>query len=102
MVASEQLDQIRANAALVVSQLRPLSGFDFGLDERSVAWVEGFIERQRARGAADGLADVLGSYLGEAIIAAGGGADSTTATSPTPLRTSASRSGRGSTAGSRS
>ena len=74
LVVGEELRQIRANADLVVSQFRPLSGFDFGFDDRSVAWVEGFIERQRARGAADGLADVLGSYLGEAIISAAGGA----------------------------
>jgi hypothetical protein len=38
-----------------------------------VAWVEGFIERQRVRVAGDGLVDVLGSYLGEAIIAAAHG-----------------------------
>jgi hypothetical protein len=74
LVVGEELRQIRANAALAVSQLGPLSGFDFGFDHRSVAWVEGFIERQRVRGAADGLVDVLGCYLGEALISAAGGA----------------------------
>jgi hypothetical protein len=73
-VAGEELRQIRANAALAVSKFGPLSGFDFGFDHRSVAWVEGFIERQRARGAADGLVDVLGCYLGQAIISSVGGA----------------------------
>ena len=33
--------------------------FEFGLDEKSVAWVEGFLERQRAGGAA-GVASGLG------------------------------------------
>lgn len=42
LVVGEELRQIRANVALVVSQFRPLSGFDFGYDQTSVAWVEGF------------------------------------------------------------
>lgn len=70
-----RLEMIKSNAAFVIAELGPLSGFDFGLDRASVAWVEGFIERQR--GAADGpesnIVSVLGSYLGEAIIAAAGG-----------------------------
>lgn len=71
---AELLDRIRANAALVVSEFGPLSGFEFGLDEKSVAWVEGFLERQRAGGQpAERFVSVLGSYLGEAIIAATGG-----------------------------
>lgn len=72
-------EQARANARLVVRQLGPLSGIDFGLNRESVEWVEGFIERQRARPDFDadsvgGLVDTLGSFLGECIAANTGGA----------------------------
>jgi hypothetical protein len=74
-----RLAMIRANAALVVDELGPISGiagFDFGPE--SVAWVDGYIERQRQRmtdpNAVSSLVSVLGSYLGEAIIQAAGGA----------------------------
>lgn len=71
----ERLAAIKANAALVIETLRPLSKIDFGYNQASVAWVDGFIERQRARpGMSKGkMPDVLGSYLGEAIIARTGG-----------------------------
>jgi hypothetical protein len=71
-------DKIRQNAELVVGQMRPLSGFDFGYDAPSVAWLDGYIERQRERAdltpeLVDGLVNVLGSYLGECIIRCHGG-----------------------------
>ena len=70
---------IRGNAALVLGELGPISGIeDFGLGPESVAWVDGYIERQRGRmddaNAVSSLVSVLGSYLGEAIIKAAGGA----------------------------
>jgi hypothetical protein len=80
LAAVEQYEeQARANARLVVRQLGPLSGIDFGLNRESVEWVEGFIERQRARPDFDadsvgGLVDTLGSFLGECIAANTGGA----------------------------
>lgn len=65
---------IRENTAVALRELKKVSGREFGLDRDSVAWVEDFIERQRkayadenARGA---IVSVLGSYLGEAIVAA--------------------------------
>jgi hypothetical protein len=74
-----RLVMIRGNAALVVDELGPISGldpFDYGPD--SVAWVDGYIERQRQRmddpEAVSSLVSVLGSYLGEAVIKAAGGA----------------------------
>lgn len=72
-------EQIRANVRLVVRELGPQSGIDFGLNRESVEWVEGFIERQRARpdfdgGSVDGLVNTLGSFLGECIAAQTGGA----------------------------
>jgi len=69
---------IRGNAALVLDELGPVSGLEFGYDAQSIAWVDGYIERQRERFAgtdeAARLVSVLGSYLGEAIIDAAGGA----------------------------
>lgn len=73
----ERLAQIRANAAFAVEEFRGLCGAAFGFDAPSVAWVEGYIERMRVRygddGVPGGLVSVLGSYLGEAIIASAGG-----------------------------
>lgn len=71
----QRLIGIKANAALVISTLGPLSQIDFGYDRASVAWVDGFIERQRVReGSVKGkMPGVLGSHLGEAIIARAGG-----------------------------
>lgn len=53
-------------------------GFTFGYDLQSVAWLDGYIERQRARAeitakVVDGLVNTLGSYLGECIIHSYGG-----------------------------
>ncbi len=69
---------IKENAALTIRTLRLCCPIDFGLNAESVVWVEGFIERQRARPDFDGpladrLTDVLGSFLGECMIAAYGG-----------------------------
>lgn len=55
-----------------------VSGSDFGYDAQSVAWLDGYIERQRVRAditpqTIDGLVNVFGSYLGECIIACYGG-----------------------------
>jgi len=72
-IDAERLRMIRENAAFAISELGKLAGIDFGFDRQSVAWTEGFIERQRESlegEAGEGLVNVLGSYLGEAIIAA--------------------------------
>ena len=70
-------DKLKANADLVVQQMSPTCGFPFGYDAASVKWLDGFIERQRARGLNDqkakGLMNTLGSYLGEAVIHCYGG-----------------------------
>ena len=76
-IVPEQVRMIEANAALAIQELSALSETSFGFDEEFVAWVEGFIERQREQAgpeASSGLVSVLGSYLGEAIIAATGAA----------------------------
>jgi hypothetical protein len=74
----DQIELIKKNANLVIEQFGPLTEIDFGLNRDSVEWVEGFIERQRARedfdlNNSDRLIDVLGSFLGECIIANAGG-----------------------------
>lgn len=76
-VDGERLEKIRANADFVVRQLGSMSDIEFGLDQASVGWTEGFLERQREtlpEGDGEGIVNVLGSYLGEAIIAAVPGA----------------------------
>ena len=62
----------------MIEQLTPLSGLEFGYNAESVAWVDGFIERQRNRSDIDknimaGLVKTLGSFLGECIIRCFGG-----------------------------
>lgn len=71
-------DKLRQNAELVVKQMSQLCGFEFGYDARSVAWLDGYIERQRARtdltrDLVDGLVNVFGSYLGVCVITCYGG-----------------------------
>jgi hypothetical protein len=71
----QRIEMIRANAQFAVEELGSVSGMDFGYDAASVAWTEGFIERQRGKlDPEGGIVSVLGSYLGEAIIAAVPGA----------------------------
>ncbi len=73
-------EQIRANAEMVVEQLRQISDVpNFGYNAASVAWVNDFIERQRIRPDQEGagrerLCQTLGSYLGECVIVCYGGA----------------------------
>jgi hypothetical protein len=77
-VSDERLEMIRANAELVVREMADLAGENHGYSPEGVAWVEGFIERQRPGydpQASGGLVSVLGCYLGEAIIAAVPGAE---------------------------
>src|SRR5262247_3056399 len=67
-------EQIRANAEMVVEQLRPLSNIDFGYTKESVEWLEGYIERLKSSGQFDNddnkrkLISVFGSFLGECIV----------------------------------
>jgi hypothetical protein len=74
----DDLQRLQANVQLVIAELGPTSGLDFGLNRESVKWVEGFIEGQRARPDFDAaspnrLVSVLGSFLGACIVAATNG-----------------------------
>ncbi|HKS11042.1 MAG TPA: hypothetical protein VJS13_15945 [Pyrinomonadaceae bacterium] len=72
-------EYIRANAEMVVQELRPLSGIDFGYTHESVKWLEGYIERLRTSGEFDDvetkhkLMSVFGSFLGECMVRCYGG-----------------------------
>lgn len=74
----DQREAIAANVQMAMESFSDLTDFEFGLDQRSVEWVEGFVERQRSRpdfdlAAAGGLVSVIGSYLGECVATATGG-----------------------------
>lgn len=70
----DQIQLIRKNAAFAVEEFGALTDFEFGFDRRSVEWLEGFVERQRERGGDQyNMIGIIGSFLGEAIIAAAGG-----------------------------
>jgi hypothetical protein len=69
-------DRIKVNAELVIKEMSQANGLDFGYDAQSVAWLDGYIERHRARITQDlveGLVNVFGSYLGECVISCYGG-----------------------------
>jgi hypothetical protein len=71
-------DRIKQNAELVIKQMSQTCGFGFGYDAQSVAWLDGYIERQRVRTdvtqeLVEGLVNVFGSYLGECVIKCYGG-----------------------------
>ena len=73
---TDPVEAIRANAQLVVTTMKVNSGVDLRFDAESVKWLDGYIERNRATLDADTkekLVDVLGAYLGEAMIRSYGG-----------------------------
>jgi hypothetical protein len=60
-------EKIAANAALVI---QAFSENRLGFDERSVHWIDGYIERNREfwdKDMRDSLGNTLGSFLGECI-----------------------------------
>jgi hypothetical protein len=73
----ETLSRIRTNAELAVRLSQKLCGFEFGFDQRSVEWLDGFIERLRSKPRSDEddekYVSIFGSYLGEAIVHSYGG-----------------------------
>jgi hypothetical protein len=75
---AEILGLLRANAEFVVETLTSEAGFPFAFNSRSVEWLDGYINRIRTgTWSKDQIALLFsnfGSYLGEAILAAYGGA----------------------------
>jgi hypothetical protein len=75
MDLDDQLRGIQANVDMVIEQFSQDSGIDFGLNRESVAWIDGFVERQRARLSPDefgALPSVVGCFLGACVIEATG------------------------------
>lgn len=66
---------LQHNVKLAMRALSPYVEFRFGLDRRSLVWVEGFLERQRTdpNVDADRLVPVLGSFLGQCLVEHGPG-----------------------------
>ena len=58
---------ITENSAMAMNTFSELSGTDFNYSEQSVVWLGNFINRNRSSEPGQ-LVDVIGSYLGEAII----------------------------------
>lgn len=76
----EMIENIKANAQMVVRDFGPHSGVaEFGYNRESVEYLEGMLERMRQRGVFEDeeervhMAGVFGSFLGEGIIAVYGG-----------------------------
>jgi hypothetical protein len=71
---TDPFEVIERNTALAVERFGSLVDFEFGLDRRSVEWLEGYIERMRVRpefasGTREGLIAVIGSFLGSCVVA---------------------------------
>ncbi|NUR92775.1 MAG: hypothetical protein HOY71_52630 [Nonomuraea sp.] len=71
----EDLRGIQSNVTMVIEQFSRGCDFELGLNRESVAWLDGFVERQRVRMAPEeygALPSVVGSFLGACIIEAVG------------------------------
>ncbi len=58
---------IETNTTLAVASFSKLSGYNFDYSKKSIEWLNGFIERNSTEEPGT-LVDVVGSYLGEAIV----------------------------------
>ncbi|MCF7913402.1 MAG: hypothetical protein K9M99_12820 [Candidatus Cloacimonetes bacterium] len=72
------IDHLISNAYMVVDQFQKLTDFEFGFNEQSVEWVDGFINRQRERNdfsleSGAKMTSTLGSFLGQCIVICYGG-----------------------------
>lgn len=70
------LEQIKHNAELVISVAETQLDKQIGYNREGVEWLDGYIQRQHEHGDPtkfEGLANTLGSYFGECIIATYGG-----------------------------
>lgn len=77
-MSENELELIKKNSLSVIQECRHLSKIDFGLNQASVEWLEGYIERLRTSEefeaeAISTLVSVFGSFLGECLVANAGG-----------------------------
>jgi hypothetical protein len=64
------VEMIQANAELVIKTFAENNDVKLDYDEKSVEWMDGYIERNRLKWdaeTAEKLSNVLGSFLGESI-----------------------------------
>ena len=67
-------EHIKANAELVIQELRPLRGIDFGYNRESEEWLGGYTERWRQSNepaddaTREKLANVFASFPGECVV----------------------------------
>jgi hypothetical protein len=69
-------EQIKGLAQNLIATLSEMLGVELTYDRASVEWTDGYIERIRPtldKSSVDGLANSIGSFLGECIIANHGG-----------------------------
>ena len=71
------LDSIRRNVEYVKTQFSETLGVTLDLNSESIQWIDGYIDRNGKKlnniKLGDGMANVLGSFLGETIIEIYGG-----------------------------
>ena len=73
---ADPLDRIRLNADLACRLAGELCGVEIAPDRAGVEWLDGFLTRRHEAGdpaAVGSLADVAGSFLGEALVREHGG-----------------------------
>ena len=65
---------LEANANLVIELMQPITDFEFGFDEKSLKWFDGYIERLKNdygmvdNGNRDRFVSIFSSFLGEVFI----------------------------------
>jgi hypothetical protein len=71
-ISAEVQLAIDENAKMLVAAFSKLAKMEFDYSEKSIEWIDGFIERNRG-GDPQKMADVIGSYIGNAIVKNFGG-----------------------------
>lgn len=74
--AENVMAHIHSNAGMVVDTMNELTDFEFGYDDESLEFLDGYLDRQSRRGdheQFEQLANTVGCYVGECLVAMHGG-----------------------------
>ena len=71
-ISAESHEAIQKNTEMARSSFSKLAEVEFDYSKESIAWVDGFINRNR-HAKSQGMVDIIGSYLGSAIVKNFGG-----------------------------
>jgi hypothetical protein len=71
-ISAEAQFAIDRNTEMAIAAFSKLAKIEFDYSEESIEWIDGFIERNRTADP-EKMADVIGSYLGNAIVKNFGG-----------------------------